>query len=894
MSEPQQRRSSIKRRPRAIKGASASDPTTSHSFTIPTTHLPDAPMATFVETVQGTSKRVLREPASVAPSSPVKRMRMQRTSSTTSLPLPDLGPAPSDAYTDAYTISLWDEEEESSPPVNSQAPRPKKKKKTSNDPCMAEWVSDYRESYLSALLWLDGRGRSTNEVCSCDDATQPAVYRCSDCMHGPLLCKGCIVTSHELRPFHSIELRQRNGRDHTSNVARSSRWEYASSLDIRRVRVVSFVAPDIKNSSSFTGTGFTTSQSISADAISTSASTTQHNCYALGCTPPPVLGPGLAQHLRVWTSSTRFRYTGKHQPTTTITRWNTEQTLPGPSHWTGIRRSFVCRGNTDTCCSSSVGVAATHPPQSPRRVRASWPSVAPACPRPDVNLPPDWKDAAPADQCLYVLFIALDACFRLKRRLVGSDLRDPGLGTGWAYFVEWEPYRQYLLTVTDQKEISTCTGLAALDHANTKFARGYSATGVGAGICARHEFVLPNGVGDLQRGERYANMDYILASLLRHIHQSLRKIFSYDIACQWGKYLKERLLALPALVRLKLALELCQFAVPKMHINAHIALCRLLFSLALILGSGMTDGEGIEHQLGDHWSFWNWSKLVGLAKLLRRRLANAKIEARRQEDSFRVFSTQQAEHVGAWLDMVRVFEADNTQPNPYASSSPDALTEAELRKTLEEEDQSARNAGSIVLHSVGPSEFIIFGLELEGQQRNLRVQAQMKRHGTTTEPIRLRPLRKKLGKNIKRLRDLQATYTPTALTHLASLDLPEDVLVEDIPLLLPSGIPASLRNGCKDGLLEIECRLRHAQCQSALAQLRHQLHMKARLLIYKKLQSRHQGMNTRSRALVARNEQKIKGHSDMYQAARGGAVPNRIPTIYQNGKLGIVANSRRD
>jgi hypothetical protein len=51
--------------------------------------------------------------------------------------------------------------------------------------------------------------------------------------------------------------------------------------------------------------------------------------------------------------------------------------------------------------------------------------------------------------------------------------------------------------------MSTCSGLAALDFANTKFARGYSATGVGMGVCARHEFVQPNGVGDLQKGERY-------------------------------------------------------------------------------------------------------------------------------------------------------------------------------------------------------------------------------------------------------------------------------------------------------------------------------------------------------------------------------------------------------
>lgn len=54
---------------------------------------------------------------------------------------------------------------------------------------------------------------------------------------------------------------------------------------------------------------------------------------------------------------------------------------------------------------------------------------------------------------LYVLILALDACFRLKRRIISSENKDPGLGTGWGYFVEDEPYREYLLTVTDQDEV---------------------------------------------------------------------------------------------------------------------------------------------------------------------------------------------------------------------------------------------------------------------------------------------------------------------------------------------------------------------------------------------------------------------------------------------------------
>jgi hypothetical protein len=38
--------------------------------------------------------------------------------------------------------------------------------------------------------------------------------------------------------------------------------------------------------------------------------------------------------------------------------------------------------------------------------------------------------------------------------------------------------------------------------ADTKSSRGLAATGVGTMDCARHDMKLPNGVGDLQKGER--------------------------------------------------------------------------------------------------------------------------------------------------------------------------------------------------------------------------------------------------------------------------------------------------------------------------------------------------------------------------------------------------------
>jgi hypothetical protein len=87
--------------------------------------------------------------------------------------------------------------------------------------------------------------------------------------------------------------------------------------------------------------------------------------------------------------------------------------------------------------------------------------LCPACPQPLKNLPDNWKDV-PNDKryvshsCffshvsqslrwLYALFVAIDANFRLKRRIVSKDSTDPGLSRGWAYFVDETAYKAYLL-----------------------------------------------------------------------------------------------------------------------------------------------------------------------------------------------------------------------------------------------------------------------------------------------------------------------------------------------------------------------------------------------------------------------------------------------------------------
>ncbi|KAF8979024.1 hypothetical protein BDQ17DRAFT_1265123, partial [Cyathus striatus] len=63
---------------------------------------------------------------------------------------------------------------------------------------------------------------------------------------------------------------------------------------------------------------------------------------------------------------------------------------------------------------------------------------------------------------------------------------------------------------------------------------GYTVSGTGLTLYARHLLVCPNGVGDLPKGERYCNMDYIVLSALKGLKLP-RVIITYDIGCQWSK-----------------------------------------------------------------------------------------------------------------------------------------------------------------------------------------------------------------------------------------------------------------------------------------------------------------------------------------------------------------------
>ncbi|KAI0772180.1 hypothetical protein BC629DRAFT_1595397 [Irpex lacteus] len=519
----------------------------------------------------------------------------------------------------------------------------------------------------------------------------------------------------------------------------------------------------------------------------------------------------------------------------------------------------------------------------------------PACPRPGYNLPDNWETVSDDLKYIYTLFVAIDANFRLKRRARSNETRDPTLTPGWGYFVEDEAYRAYLRDMTDQSDISTCTGFAALMHANTKFSKGYATTGVAMVVCARHGFVLPNGIGDLQKGERFCNVDYIWASAMSHVAPRLPKVTSYDIACQWEPNLLARLQALPEHIRIEIPEGSLRYAIPKYHFMGHKSLGHHLYSLHVMQGVGRTDGEQIEREwsfldalaasiremgpgsrhdtIQDHLAWINWLKMIGLGKLLWKRLKQAKIDAKYYAEEYQDFKDDlQEKHVKQWTEEVVKWENNTKLTDPYdlLVSGP---SEIEVRAQLAvEEEKAVANDGSLSLHAVTQSGMLAGLLEIEEQQRRVRARYPRDNNLTAGQLVDVSEKRINLRRRITALRPVQAIYMPivsqlaaqhdAAASSSANKDKPEHQ-----PLYLPSSLTQDQLSGCMAGLVDMEMRLRKGQMRGALALLRTHLHDKSRMVRHKARNVRHQRPNTRAQELLNTHETKIIQAAEKYRAA---------------------------
>ncbi|KLO14505.1 hypothetical protein SCHPADRAFT_826309, partial [Schizopora paradoxa] len=500
-------------------------------------------------------------------------------------------------------------------------------------------------------------------------------------------------------------------------------------------------------------------------------------------------------------------------------------------------------------------------------------------------------------------FRQLDANFRLKLKQRG--LRDEPLNNGCAYIVRDPPYHAHLDACGPQTEINICdSGLHAVDHANLRGGAAYIASGVGACQC-RHMMVMPGGVGDLQKGEKYSNMDYIFASASR-CAKGDRMVVSYDIACQWHRNLASRCEALPEHVSFDPVTVDLEYVIPKFHISAHGSKCQGKFSLNFRRYMGRTDGENIERgwawmnpaslstremgpgsradTLDDQWGAFNFATLTRLGEcVISRRLH----EAARQAKAQRLIHEQMSASfppsvVAEWASMVDAWAAnpsDESLPNPFDEPEPN-VTVADVRRELNNEEEAELARGVVPDHAVSSSKFILTGLQLEDQQRALKAQPSVPQT-STTRALGLEDKELELKRKIVQwIRQVQPVYMPNLRAteqntgDESDSDNGDDAFgcsVWDIELRLPSSLsPADRTRYCVAGLIEKETRLRLTQADDALVDLRRTIRTVTTLREHRTTQTSGTGVaaNTRMQSLIARHKRKEGRIAERYRAAR--------------------------
>ncbi|KAF7791816.1 hypothetical protein EIP86_002840 [Pleurotus ostreatoroseus] len=551
-----------------------------------------------------------------------------------------------------------------------------------------------------------------------------------------------------------------------------------------------------------------------------------------------------------------------------------------------------------------AGVAGTQPSQLVVPCRA--------CPHPEKNLPQGWEDAPKNVSWLYRMFLAQDANFRLKARFRNTKVEDVCLSPGWGAFVEHKAYLEHVSHFANQEEISTCAGFQVLHLANLKKMRGLSATGIGGNACSRHE--MWKTVGDLQKGERYCNMDYLFATTLLTVFVA-SIVATYDIACQFFARLWERTPTLPE--GLRSAIERFKgnivAKVPKAHIVGHILKCHGIFSLNWTRGVGRTDGEGIERlwswlnkiasstremtasgrreTIDDFCNFANYRKTLALGDALLRRMLEALKEAPDHKDEYEAFDkslrTDDLQAVEQWEKLINEYhdhEGDTGRECPYMVETTTITVQAVKLKLMAEEEKELREGRAAYSAQSGtPSAFVLLGLEIEDLQDNLKrdvsITPAANALGQTTRMER----RIALWKKIEQYRKAQEFYMPGLARAIRDVEdrigQPGWQEAEQVPLYLPSYFedPAARATACDPKIASMEEVIREADAYESLDKLRRRLHARVFANKFKIKNVTGQRANTKARSWQKTIDQQIIESKHRYRRSRMALLALRGP-----------------
>lgn len=146
----------------------------------------------------------------------------------------------------------------------------------------------------------------------------------------------------------------------------------------------------------------------------------------------------------------------------------------------------------------------------------------------------------------------------------------------------------------------------------------------------------------------------------------------------------------------------------------------------------------------------------------------------------------------------------------------------------------------------------------------MKLKALVAKYNADNLPTTVIEKRTQFRRQLTKFRGYQRIYQP----ELGAIPDPPDNDIINVSLFLPSSLSDDTRSKCSSRLIEMEKELRVSQCHDALSSLRLLLHSKSRLLKDKYINVRHQGPNTKSRALLDRVSTQIDTAAEKYRSAR--------------------------
>ncbi|KAJ7617529.1 hypothetical protein DFH06DRAFT_1274184 [Mycena polygramma] len=757
------------------------------------------------------------------------------------------------------------------------------------------WV-EHRDSYLDEMLRLEGRGNwDVYSTCGTCQAPGPT-YRCENqsCFGAGMFCKTCIVANHQVLPTHWIQewngaFFKRVGLASLGLVMQLGHTPGASCTAMRRGKY-KFTLIDV------TGIHNVAVQFCECDARITHWQQLMRVCWW----PATVRDPSTCATFGVIRLFQNMNCLGKisgfHFLRSLELLTNADGLNPPPMQ--NRRRAFMYivrqhrmmemakragRGHSDT------GIAGTAQGKLALKCRA--------CPQPEMNLPEGWDKinwAEMPEDLSYKYFdeLAQDCNFRLINRDVSTEARDPIIGDGFGYFCNRQLYKAFLRTHVNEEEISSCSGFQAMFLANAKRVKGLRTTGVGGVTCARHNMWRPNGIGDLQLGERYCNMDFIFFSAILNTIM-LYLILSYDIACQYGKMFWTRMKNLPEAMRLDPERTAVWFKVPNFHLPGHKGPCHSPYSFHWMWGAGRTNGEDVEQNWeftngaagstkmmgpgGRHafleglFGFHNWMRTVSYRNVFSRRMTQNLKEGKQHKEAFEAFTalveSERPDLVVKWRDWVHKWESVQHTDNllsPFETTTP-VHTMKDIRLRLGREELTRTGAGVEIERQQTPSTFITLGLELESSQRILEIDVKSLADPTPLQSLDFAKRRTALLKRINRFRKLQRTYMP----DLRALWDDKTRAAESVKLLMPSELAKEVwKHVCENGLAKVEEEMREGELGETLRELQDSLRTRTMTNRFRRRNTTGQHTLTRGQGVLRQITIKIHKAKMRYRYAR--------------------------